>query len=94
MNRSCASRLSKPAAILLVVLLTAVPGCAQNAPKRITVDELNAALSDRQPIVVDVRDTGDWDKSDQKIKGAIRLNPRNFDPANLPIAKNALLVLY
>ena len=94
MNRSCASRLSKPAAILLVVLLTAVPGCAQNAPKRITVDGLNAALSDRQPIVVDVRDTGDWDKSDQKIKGAIRLNPRNFDPANLPIAKNALLVLY
>ena len=94
MKRSCKVRLSTTASILVVLLLFSVPGCAQTAPQRITIAELNGFLANQQAVIVDVRDTGDWDKSDQKIKGAIRLNPRNLDPANLPIAKTATLVLY
>lgn len=82
------------AAVLVVLLLWAVPGCAQTAPKRLTIDELNTMLGDRQAVVVDVRDVRDWENSQQKIEGAIRVDPRNLDVANLPMAKNALLVLY
>ena len=94
MNQSGFSRLIRTAGILMMLLLWAVPGCAQTAPKRITTDELNTMLGDRQAVVVDVRDVRDWENSDQKIKGAIRVDPRNLDVANLPMAKDALLVLY
>ena len=36
----------------------------------------------------------DWDSSDLKIAGAIRLDPRNLDLDNLPLPKDAPLVLY
>jgi hypothetical protein len=94
MNRSRNYRSSLTASILLALALFSVPGCAQTGPKRMTAGELNAILTGQPVIVVDVRDSRDWDSSDQKIKGAIRLDPRNLDPANLPIAKNAMLVLY
>ena len=80
--------------IVFVLILSTVPGCAQTTPKRITVEELSAALDIRQAIVVDVRDTNDWNNSDQKIEGAIRLDPRNPDLQDLPLPKDAPLVLY
>ena len=94
MNRPGFSRSAIPAGILVLLLLWALPGCAQTTPKRITTDELNALLSDRQAVVIDVRDVRDWENSGQKVKGAIRIDPRNLDVANLPFAKDALLVLY
>jgi hypothetical protein len=94
MNRSRKSKSSLTVSTLLALALFAVPGCAQTGPKRMTAGELNAVLAEQPVIVVDVRDSRDWDSSEQKIKGAIRLDPRNLDPASLPIAKNAMLVLY
>ena len=94
MKGSCTLRIVRTVPVLLMVLLFAVPGCAQTALQRITPDELNTMLSSRQAVVVDVRDTNDWEKSDQKIQGAIRLDPGNLNPAALPIAKSATLVLY
>ncbi len=94
MNISDFSRLTRTAGILMMLLLWAIPGCAQTAPQRITIDELNNMLGDRQAVVIDVRDVRDWENSEQKIKGAIRVDPRNLDVANLPMAKDALLVLY
>ncbi len=82
------------ASSLLVMLLFVVPGCAQTSASRITTDELREMLTERQPVVLDVRDRRSWEDSDQKIMGAVRLDPSNADLANLPIAKNALLVLY
>ena len=94
MKQSCEKRLSIIASVLVAIFLFTVPGCAQTAPKRITAGELNAFLANRQAVIVDVRDTNDWERSDQKIKGAIRLNPRNLNLADVPIAKTATLVLY
>lgn len=94
MNRSGNSKRLTTASILLVLVLSTIPGCAQTAAKRMTAGELNAIIADRQVIVVDVRDERDWNRSDRKIAGAIRLNPRKLDPDNLPISKNATLVLY
>ena len=94
MNRLCPARCSTTVSILLALLFFSVPGCAQIGPQRITAGELNTILAERQAVIVDVRDSRDWDQSDQKIKGAIRLDPGNFDPADLPIAKNATIVFY
>ena len=94
MNKRFSPGIFIQALILLTVLIAAIPSCAQTSPRRVTAGELNALLGDRQAVIVDVRETRDWENSDQKIKGAIRLDPVNLDPANLPIAKNALLVLY
>jgi hypothetical protein len=94
MIKHCMSSTITPALTLLVLLISTIPGCAQTYATRITADELNAMLGDRQAVIVDVRETRDWENSDQKIEGAIRLDPGNLDPANLPLAKNAKLVLY
>ena len=94
MSLSCVSRLKTPAWILLVFWLTVAPGCAQTSVNRITVDELNTALSGQQAVIIDVRNSSDWDSSDLKIAGAIRLDPRNLDLDNLPLPKDAPLVLY
>ena len=94
MNRCRAYRSNIVAWILLALIASAGPGCAQNAPQRITVAELNTFLANRQVIILDVRDPRDWDSSDRKIAGAVRMDPGNPDPTNLPIAKNATLVLY
>ncbi len=94
MNRFCISRSSATISIVLALAISAVPGCAQTSPQRITAGELNTILVDRQAVVVDVRETRDWDRSDQKIKGAVRIDPANLDPEKLPIAKNAMIILY
>ena len=94
MIRACAYRPHIVGWILLLLLASAGTGRAQTALQRVTVDELKTALANRQAVIVDVRDPRDWESSDQKIEGAIRLDPRNLDPTNLPIAKNATVVLY
>ena len=94
MTKRCMLRVITPALTLLVFCISTIPGCAQTVPDRITAAELNAMIGERQAVIVDVRETRDWENSNQKIKGAIRLDPGNVNPANLPIAKNATLVLY
>mgnify|MGYP001812087023 CR=1 FL=1 len=94
MIKRCMSSTITPALTLLVLLISTIPGCAHTYATRLTADELNAMLGDRQAVIVDVREMRDWENSDQKIKGAIRLDPGALDPTNLPLAKNAKLVLY
>ena len=94
MIKRCMLSIVTPALTLLVFCISTIPGCAQTYPNRITAAELNTMLGERQAVIVDVRESRDWESSDEKIMGAIRLDPGNLDPANLPIAKNATLVLY
>ena len=42
---------------------------------RITKEELKARMSEPDLVIIDVRTGRDWEKSDMKIKGAIRENP-------------------
>ena len=43
----------------------------RDAP-RITAEELKAKLGDPDVVVLDVRPPGQWERSDQKIAGAVR----------------------
>jgi rhodanese-related sulfurtransferase len=61
-------------------LLFFLTGCLQsvatesNVP-RITKEELRSMLGNPDVVILDVRASGDWKKSESKIKGALREDP-------------------
>ncbi len=57
-------------------------------------DELKSRLGSPDTIIVDVRGGSDWTGSDQKIQGAVRGDPKDFDAWSGAFPKEATLVLY
>jgi len=62
--------------------------------KRMTKEELKAMLDSPDLVVVDVRAGKDWTGSDQKIKGALREDPRKVDEWAAKYGKEKTVVLY
>jgi hypothetical protein len=62
--------------------------------KKITINQLLESLDHPQLLILDVRATGSWQASDEKIKGAVRKNPKTFDSWGGDLPKNKLLALY
>ncbi len=82
-------------AMSLVIASLIVPvAMAQDNVSRMTTEELNGRLGEPDLVVVDVRARGDWDQSGRKIKGAVRVEPR--DAGFLPdkYGKDKTLVFY
>ena len=64
------------AVVLSFIILGMVGGMALAAEvPRIGAEELKALLGNPEVIIIDVRAGGDWDKSKEKIKGAVREDP-------------------
>lgn len=62
---------------------------------RIAKEELKARMSDPDLMILDVRSARDWKKSDLKIKGAIRENPKKDAKSwAKKYGKDKTLVLY
>jgi hypothetical protein len=61
---------------------------------RMTKEQLKALLGDPTMVILDVRASRDWDKSQRKIEGAIRENPKLFDSWADKYSKDKILVLY
>jgi hypothetical protein len=62
---------------------------------RITKEELKSSLGNSEVIIIDVRATGDWDKSKTKIQGAMRENPdKNAKSWAEKYSKDKTIVLY
>ena len=63
------------AAILVVLAMgVGLVGGADKIP-RMTKDQLKEMLGKPEVIVLDVRATGDWEKAQMKIQGAVREDP-------------------
>ena len=66
--------------LLMVLLffnsLLAFAVAAADAP-RISKEELKSRLGDKDIVVIDVRTRYDWEKSDSKIRGAVREDPED-----------------
>ena len=61
---------------------------------RITVDELHGKLEQGEQItIVDVR-RGSWDRSEEKIEGAIRLDPDRYADELDALAPGASVATY
>lgn len=72
----------------------AVPAMAQEDFPRMTKEELKEMLGSPDLVIVDVRVGKDWKASEFKVKGAVREDPGNVDPAAGKYAKDKTLVLY
>jgi hypothetical protein len=61
---------------------------------RITIEELKAKLGSPGVVVIDVRADQDWTASDQKIKGAVREDPKKVDAWTGNYPKDKTIILY
>jgi hypothetical protein len=77
---------------LVGVLLQA--SVAQSAVPKMTKEELRAKLDSPDVVIVDVRLGRDWKASEEKIKGAIRVDPAEVERVAATYPKEQTLVLY
>jgi len=62
---------------------------------RISKEELKSMLGHPEVIIIDVRTRGDWDKSKEKIRGAVREDPnKNAKSWADKYSKDKTIVLY
>jgi hypothetical protein len=85
--------------LIILVLGLAIVGMlapflgAEEVP-RMTKEQLKPLLNDSDVIILDVRASRDWKGSEEKIKGAIRENPKRFESWARKYSKEKTLVLY
>ena len=78
---------------LALVAMLSINGVAGNAP-RISKEELKSMLGNKQVIIVDVRTGKDWKASEYKIKGAVRVDPREVESWASKYSENQTFVFY
>lgn len=61
---------------------------------RMSKEELKSQLDNENVIIIDVRTEGDWKKSDNKVKGAVRENAKKLESWASKYPKDKTLVLY
>ena len=81
------------AALLALIVLAYGPVRADEA-KFMTARGLMAVLGKPNVVVIDVRTAHDWDKSDRKIKGAVREEGMKFGAWKDKYPKDKTIVLY
>jgi rhodanese-related sulfurtransferase len=90
--------LRKWIALCIMLLVSGCTGIdnntAQETAPRMTKDQLKARMGSPGLILLDVRAENDWSNSTQKIKGAIRLNPKAYEQWAGKYSMNDTLVLY
>ena len=61
---------------------------------RMAKEELKSRLGDKDTVVIDVRTEYAWERSDSKIKGAVRENPEDVASWAKKYGKDKTIVLY
>ena len=79
--------------LIVLGLSTSWPLAAEDVP-RITKEELKGMLGNSDVIVLDVRESENWQDSEFKIKGATRQPPGIFSSWADKYPKDKTLVLY
>ena len=80
-------------AFLMVAVMVSLTFAAQRgAVQLMTKEDLKARLGNTDLVLLDVRRGTDWRASEFKIKGAVRLDPRNIRKLTYP--KDSIIVLY
>jgi rhodanese-related sulfurtransferase len=92
MSREGISVIGVPFLLLAAVLLSSYASAAE--PPRITTEELQQRLGDPGIVVVDVRGGWDWSRSDRKISGAVREDPKEVGAWAKRYPKDKAIVLY
>jgi predicted sulfurtransferase len=85
-----------PFAILgvLVVLMACAKMQGANDVSRVTKEELKAKLGSPDVVLLDVRAKNDWEMSNEKIAGAVRMDPQTVDDWAGTLPKDKDIILY
>jgi hypothetical protein len=83
-------------AALGLLTITACAGVSRGNGEdvRITIQELRQMLGSPDLIVIDVRDPVSWSKTDRKIQGAVREDPKNPSAWKDTYPKDKIIVFY
>ncbi len=92
-------KLSRKRMILTVFIFAAVFTLLTSAAtaadtNKITKEELKKIMGEDTVLILDVRTGRDWSSSEFKIKGADRVNPKEFNTWSNRYPKDNTLVLY
>jgi len=79
---------------LALVGFITISALAADAVPRINKEQLKEMLDNPDVIILDARTSEDWQKSEFKIKGAIRKRPKFFDSWANKFPPGKALVLY
>jgi len=79
---------------LMLVGLLLQASVAQSAVAKMTKEELRAKLGSPDVVIVDVRLGKDWKASEEKIKGAVRVDAAEIENLATTYPKDTTLVLY
>ena len=79
---------------LTLVSLLLQASVAQSAVAKMTKEELRAKLGSPDVVIVDVRLGKDWKASEEKITGAIRVDPDAVESLAAKYDKGKTLVFY
>jgi rhodanese-related sulfurtransferase len=79
---------------LMLVGLLLQASVAQSAVTKMTKEELRAKLDSPDVVIVDVRLGKDWKASEEKIKGAVRVDAAEIESLATKYPKDKTLVLY
>ena len=90
--------MKKWASFAAVGILVVFIGCTtmqynQGVP-RISKGELKAKLGSPDLVLIDVRTEADWEKSGEKISGAVRMDPTTVDAWAATLPKDKEIILY
>jgi rhodanese-related sulfurtransferase len=84
--------------IVLLGVFIVLVGCTKIHSSKdipsITKEELKAKLGSPDLVLIDVRTGSDWEKSDEKITGALRMDPESVDTWVGTLPKDKEIVLY
>jgi len=86
--------------VLIIVLLVPfmlAPALAEEEDediRRITKEEANPLIYEKGVPIIDVRYTRNWEKSEQKIAGAVRENPNEISSWTEKYPKDKMIILY
>ncbi len=83
--------------LLMLLILLGSPltfAVASVDAPRMSKEELKSRLGDKDIVIIDVRTRHDWEKSDSKIRGAIREDPEEAASWAKKYSKEKTIVLY
>jgi len=79
---------------VFVVLIACTNMQGANDVPRISKDEMKSKLGSPDVVLLDVRAKHDWERSDEKITGAIRMDPQTVDNWADTLPKDKEIILY
>jgi rhodanese-related sulfurtransferase len=90
--------MKKWVSLVAVGIFIVLIGCtkiqsAQDVP-RVSKDQLKANLGSPGLVLIDVRTESDWKKSNEKITGAVRMDPETVDAWAATLPKEKEIILY